>query len=55
MPRAIAKFIPTTNPIAKECKLKEVKNAGPDSRIQILKGVISSLANKGRISFSQNV
>lgn len=42
---ATAKFIPTTNAIASECRVSELKNAIPDSRISMLSAVSSSLAS----------
>jgi len=42
---ATAKFIPTTKAMARECRVKELKNATPDSRISMLSVVSSSLAS----------
>ena len=47
---AIEKFIPTTKAIASECRVRELKNAIPDSRISMLSAVSSSLASVSRVS-----
>lgn len=47
---ATAKFIPTTKAMARECSVRELKNATPDSRINMLSAVSSSLANVSSLS-----
>ena len=42
MRRSAATCTPTTNPMATEWRIRLEKNAGPDSRIQVLKEVAST-------------